>query len=82
MFSASHSIHVQSSMAKPISQQTSSSNALVLFFYFVTLNILVATKLSVMPFPEKALPSQTLFASVTAAWNLWEGSPERFSDSF
>lgn len=35
----------------------------MLFFYVVALNFLVATKFSVIPFPEKALPSQTPFAS-------------------
>lgn len=56
MFSASQSAHFLSS----ITNQSSSSSTLVLFFYVVALNFVVATKLSVMSFHEKALSSQIL----------------------
>lgn len=72
MFSTSHPAHFQSFMAKHISQQSSSSKALVSFFCVcvVAPNFLVATKLSMMLFLEKALPSLTLSASVTVSSNL------------
>lgn len=75
MFSSSHSPRFQSFMAKHISQQGSSSKALLYFLCVVAPNFLVAAKLSVMLFHEKALPSLTLSASVYSVIKLTRRQP-------